>query len=86
MELAKAFQFAVILAWGCLLKPCLAWVENRRAPGTSVDPLRPQPVEGRGYQDRACDRWTRASSANPGGYVPGTDGVLKGWLRFLTSS
>ena len=81
MELGKAFQFAVILAWGGLLKAsrlCLARVENRA-------PLSAWPVTGRGYQDRACDRWTGASSANPGGYAPGRDRVLKGWLRFLTS-
>jgi hypothetical protein len=82
MELARAFQFAVILSWGGLLKagkPCLARVA---AAGQALRGS----TEGRGYQDRACDRWTRASSANPGGYAPGTDSVLKGWLRFLTSS
>ena len=70
MELDKAFQFAVILAWEDLMKvtkPCSARVEYRCEPETSLDHLSVWSVKTRGYQDLVCDYWTWTSSAHPSG-------------------
>ena len=70
MELDKAFQSAVILAWEDLMKvtkPSSARVEYRYEPGTSLDHLSVWSVKDRGYQDLVCDYWTWSSSAHPSG-------------------
>jgi hypothetical protein len=70
MELDRAFQFAVILAWEDLLKvatPRSARVEYLCEPGTSLDYLSVWSDRAGGYQDLVCDYWTWASSAHPGG-------------------
>ncbi len=70
MELDKAFQFAVILAWEDLMKvtkPCSARVEYRCERGTSLDYLSVWSVRAGGYQDLVCDYWTWTSSVHPSG-------------------
>jgi hypothetical protein len=70
MELDKAFQFALILAWDDLLnvtKPCSARVEYLCEPKTSLDYLSVWSDRAGGYQDLVCDYWTWASSAHPSG-------------------
>jgi hypothetical protein len=68
MELDKAFEFAVILAWEDLMKVTKlssARVEYICEPGTSLDHLSVWLVKGWGYQDLVCDYWTQTSSAHP---------------------
>jgi len=70
MELDKALKFAVVLAWEDLVKvttPCLARVEYRCEPGTSLDCLNVWSVDAEGHQNRVCDCWTGTSSAHPTG-------------------
>src|SRR4051794_24392272 len=70
MELDKALQCAVILAWEELMKAtqsCSARVEYQDQPGTPLDYLGVWSVGARGYQDLVCDYWTWASSAHPNG-------------------
>ncbi len=70
MELDKAFEFAVILAWEDLMKttkPCTVRVEYRCEPGTSLDYLSVWSVRAAGDQYLVCDYWTRTSSAHPSG-------------------
>jgi len=70
MELDKAFELAVILAWEDLTKVTTlssARLEYVREPRTSLDHLSVWLVKGRGYQDRVCDYWTQTSSAHPSG-------------------
>ena len=70
MELDKALQFAVILAWEDLMKvtePRLVRVEYRGEPGTSLDYVSVWSVRAGGYQDLVCDYRTWASSAYPSG-------------------
>jgi hypothetical protein len=70
MELDKAFEFAVILAWEDLMKaaqPGQARVEYQCAPGTSLDYLSVWSVRAWGYRDLVCDYWTWTSSAHPSG-------------------
>ncbi len=70
MELDKAFEFAVILAWKDLMKvtePCSVRVEYRCEPGTSLDNVSVWSVRAGGEQDLVCDYWTRTSSAHPSG-------------------
>ena len=70
MELDKALEFAVILAWEDLKKvtaPCSARVEYRSAPGIAVDYLSIWSVNDEGKQNMVCDYWTWTSSAHPSG-------------------
>ena len=70
MELDKAFQFAVTLAWEDLMKttqPGAARVEYQCEPGTSLDYLSVWSVRAWGYYDLVCDYWTWASPAHPRG-------------------
>ena len=70
MELDKALEFAVILAWEDLMKvtnPCSARVEYRCEPGTSLDYLSIWSVNAEGEQNMVCDYWTWTSSAHPSG-------------------
>jgi hypothetical protein len=70
MELDKAFEFAVILAWEDLMKvtePCSVRVEYRSEPGTSLDYLSVWSVRAGGYQDLVCDYWTSTSPAHASG-------------------
>jgi hypothetical protein len=70
MELDKAFEFAVTLAWEDLMKvtkPCSVRVEYQCEPGASLDYLRIWSDRGGGYQHLVCDYWTWTSSAHPSG-------------------
>ena len=70
MELDKALQFAVILAWEDLMKvtaPRLVRVEYRGEPGTSLDFVSVWSVRAGGQQDLVCDYWTWTSPAHAGG-------------------
>jgi len=70
MELDKALEFAVILAWEDLAKvtePCSVRVEYRAEPGAALDYMSIWSVRGEGEQDLVCDYWMRASSAHPSG-------------------
>lgn len=70
MELDKALQFAVILAWEDLMKvtePRLVRVEYRGEPGTSPDYVSVWSVRAGGQQDLVCDYWTWTSPAHAGG-------------------
>ncbi|MCI0620684.1 MAG: hypothetical protein L0387_03280 [Acidobacteria bacterium] len=70
MELDKALQFAVILAWEDLMKasqPGSVRVEYRGKPGTSLDNVSVWWAKGWGYHDLVCDYWTGSSSTHPSG-------------------
>ena len=70
MQLDKAFEFAVVLAWRDLLKvvtPASVRVEYRREPKSSLDHVTLWADKGKGYCDRVCDYWTWASAAHPNG-------------------
>jgi hypothetical protein len=70
LELDKAFQYAVTLAWGDLMKPTeprSVRVEYLCEPGTALDQLSVWSVRAGGYQDLVCDCWTWASLAHPSG-------------------
>jgi hypothetical protein len=70
MELDKALEFAVVLAWKDLMKvtePCSVRVEYRGEPGTSLDYLSVWTVRAGGYQDLVCDYTTWTSPVRPGG-------------------
>jgi len=70
MELDKALEYAVILAWEDLMKdakPCSTRVEYQGAPGAPLDYLRIWSDRGGGYQRLVCDYWTWTSPAHPCG-------------------
>jgi hypothetical protein len=70
MELNKALQCAVILAWEDLAKiskPNLARVEYRCEPGTPLDHVGVWAAEAQGQQHLVCDYWTSASLAHSSG-------------------
>jgi hypothetical protein len=70
MELDKAFQLAVILSWGDLMKvsePSLVRVEYLGEPGTPVDDLTVWSVQSRGHYYLVCDYWTGTSPTHPSG-------------------
>jgi hypothetical protein len=70
MELDKALEFAVILAWEDLVKlsdPSSVRVEYRCEPGTPLDRVTVWSTGAGGYQKRVCDSWTSASLTHPGG-------------------
>ncbi len=61
MQLDKAFEFAVILAWEDLVKvsdPCSVRVEYLCQPGTPLDQVTVWSTGAQGYQYRVCDYWT----------------------------
>jgi hypothetical protein len=70
LELDKAFQYAVTLAWEDLMTPIgprAIRVEYLCEAGSPVDHLSVWSVRGGGYQDLVCDFWTSASPAHPSG-------------------
>jgi hypothetical protein len=70
MELDKAFQYAVTLAWEDFTKPVEPLsmrVEYLCAPGSSLDHLSIWSVRAGGYQDLICDYWMSTSSAHSSG-------------------
>jgi hypothetical protein len=70
MELDRALELALILAWEDLKRvssPCFARVEYRCEPGTSLDYLSVWSLKAGGEQDLVCDYWTWTSSAHPSG-------------------
>ena len=70
LELDKAFQYAVTLAWEDLMTPIeprAIRVEYLCEPGSALDHLSVWSVRAGGYQDLVCDCWTRASLAHPSG-------------------
>src|SRR5690348_13139498 len=70
MELNKAFNLAVILAWEDLMKvselPSVR-VEYQCEPGTPLDYLRVWAANPGGSNDLVCDYWTWTSSAHASG-------------------
>ena len=67
MELDKALEFAVILAWEDLMKvtdPCSARVEYRCEPGTSLDYLSVWSVDAEGHRI-GCATTGRDFSGSP---------------------
>ena len=70
MQLDKAFECAVILAWPDLLKvvtPASVRVEYRQEPESRLDHLTLWADKGKGYCDRVCDYRTSASEDHPNG-------------------
>jgi hypothetical protein len=68
VELDKAFQYAVTLAWEDLMTPIeprSIRVEYLCELGTALDHLSVWSVRARGYQDLVCGYWTPVSSAHP---------------------
>lgn len=78
MELDKALQYAVVLAWDDVTKafnPCSIRVEYRCPPGTPLDHVSVWSARTRGYQDRVCDYWMSGSLTHPNG-VQFTNGYV----------
>ena len=70
LELDKAFQYAVTLAWEDLMTPIESRairVEYLCEPGSPVDHLSVWSVRAGGYQDLVCDFRASASLAHPSG-------------------
>jgi len=70
IELHKALQYAVTLAWEDLMKvskPRSVQVEYSCEPGTALDHLRVWLIKDRGYRDLVCDYWTRSSPVHASG-------------------
>jgi hypothetical protein len=70
MELDKAFELAVVLAWEDLTKtsdPCSVRVEYRCEPGTPLDHVSVWSTGAGGYQKLVCDYWASASLTHAGG-------------------
>ena len=70
MELDKALQFAVTVAWDDLMKagePRPVRVEYQGRPGMSLDHVSIWSAKAWGYHDLLCDYWTSASSGHPDG-------------------
>ena len=70
MELDKAFEFAVILAWEDLAKtsvPCSVRAEYRGEPGTPVGRVSVWSSGASGDQQMVCDYWTAESLTHDGG-------------------
>ena len=68
MQLDKALEFAVILAWKDLMtgdQLLSARVQYESKRGTPLDSLSVWTVRSWGYQDRVCDYRTSASSTDP---------------------
>jgi len=72
VELDKAFEFAVILAWEDLMKapqPGSVRVVYDCKPGTSLDYVSVWSSRAWGYCDLVCDYWMQTTSAHPGGIL-----------------
>lgn len=70
MELDKALQFAMTLAWDDLLKasqPRSVRVEYHGKPGIFLDSVSVWSAKAWGYHDLLCDYWTSAPSSHPSG-------------------
>src|ERR1700758_4812411 len=70
LELDKAFQYAVTLAWEDLMTPIeprAIRVEYLWEPGSPLDHLNVWSVRAGGYQDLVCDFRASVSLAHPGG-------------------
>ena len=70
LEIDRAFQYAVTLAWEDLMTPIeprAIRVEYLWEPGSPLDHLSVWSVRAGGYQDLVCDCWTWASLAHPDG-------------------
>jgi hypothetical protein len=70
MELDKAFQLAVVLAWKDLTKPAeplSVRVEYSCEPGRSLDYLSIWSFGAGGRQDLVCEYWTWTSLSHPSG-------------------
>jgi hypothetical protein len=70
LELDKAFQYAVTLAWEDLMTPIeprAIRVEYLWEPGSLLDHLSVWSVRAGGYQDLVCDFQASASLAHPSG-------------------
>lgn len=89
MELEKAFQFGVILAWNDLAKaatPCLVRIEYVSEPKTPLDNLSVWFGKPGGYDDRVCDYRKESASAHPSGitFANGfSSGILAQTLEFI---
>ncbi|MGB7622067.1 MAG: hypothetical protein WBN92_06925 [Terriglobia bacterium] len=89
MELEKAFQLGVILAWDDLVKvttPCSVRIEYVSEPKTPLDNLSVWFGKTGGYDDRVCDYWKEMSPAHPPGitFANGfSSGVLAQTLDFI---
>src|SRR2546427_9064374 len=74
LELDKAFQYAVTLAWDDLMKPIeprAIRVEYLCEPGSPLGHLSVWSVRAGGYQDLVCDFRASASPAHPSGACSG---------------
>src|SRR5580704_9909119 len=70
VELDRAFQYAVTLAWEDLktpIEPRAIRVEYLSEPGSPVDHLSVWSVRAGGYQDLVCDFWGSTSVAHASG-------------------
>jgi hypothetical protein len=70
LEIDRAFQYAVTLAWDDLMTPIeprAIRVEYLWEPGSSLDHLSVWSVRTGGYQDLVCDFRASASLAHPSG-------------------
>lgn len=70
MDLDKALEFTVILAWQDFLKvalPNAVRVEYECESGISLDHLSIWLIRAKGYQDLVYEQWAEASSAHHGG-------------------
>lgn len=70
LELDKAFQYTVALAWEELMTPVAPRairVEYLCEPGSPLDHLSVWSVRAGGYRDLVCDFWTSASLAHSTG-------------------
>ena len=70
VELDRAFQYAVTLAWEDLktpVEPRAIRVEYLSEPGSPVDHLSVWSVRAGGYQDLVCDFWGSSSVAHASG-------------------
>ena len=70
LELDKAFQYAVTLAWEDLMTPIeprAIRIEYLWEPGSPLDHLSVWSVRAGGYQDLVCDFRASASLAHPSG-------------------
>jgi hypothetical protein len=70
LELDRAFQYAVTLAWEDLMtpnEPRAIRVEYLWEPGNPLDHLSVWSVRAGGYQDLVCDFWASASLTHPRG-------------------
>lgn len=89
MELDKALQFAVIVAWDDLMKagePRPVRVEYQGRPGMSLDHVSIGSAKAWGYHDLLCDTGPRLPRAIPTGPASRADTAQTSWPRPLASS